>query len=185
MLKELSLRSETDFNQVYEEGISLLLDSFAHSYDQDILYTKDARKRKMYYGGKFENKETTLHERDHFKLIVHDANEIPLFLGPNKQIAELSGSYDVAVGEVFIPLQEMILVHLEIIVINSMFKKFGKQTKIVRKNRQERESMRGKNSKMWEKSKPIEKILCERRKCRENTKYQQKKPSNIAKLYTY
>ena len=45
--------------------------------------------------------------------------------------------------------------------------------------------MRGKNSKMWEKSKPIEKILYERRKCRENTKYQQKKPSNIAKLYTY
>ena len=59
----------------------------------------------MYESGKLEHEDTPGDGLDQPKLLIHNKNEIPLFLGPNKRYITLDRYSGPSVGEVKIPLK--------------------------------------------------------------------------------
>ena len=90
-------------DKIYEKGINLVIDSFAHTNFKDITDVRDVRTSKL------ENRDTPVDGFDEPKLLIHNKNEIPLFLGPNKKYLTLDryspGYGKSSVGEVRIPLK--------------------------------------------------------------------------------
>ena len=64
----------------------------------------------MYYSGNYEHETTPVDGMDQPKLLIHNKNEIPLFLGPNKRYLTLDRYSGYSVGEVQIPLKVVIII---------------------------------------------------------------------------
>ena len=92
-------------DEIYEKGINLMIDSFAHTYQKDISFEKDYKNQDMLNSGKLEHKNTPVDGLDESKLLIHNKNEIPLLLGPNKRYLTLERYTGNSVGEVRIPLK--------------------------------------------------------------------------------
>ena len=87
-------------DKIYKQGITFMIDSFAHTDQKDITYVRDEKRSELY-----EQQDTPVDGFDESKLLIHNKNEIPLFLGPYKRYFTLerySGSF---IGEVQIPLK--------------------------------------------------------------------------------
>ena len=66
----------------------------------------------MYYSGNQEHEATPVDGLDQPKLLIHNKNEIPLFLGPNKRYLTLDRYSGISVGEVQIPLKVVIIIEI-------------------------------------------------------------------------
>ena len=91
-------------NKIYEKGINLVIDSFAHTNSKDVTVVRDSER----YSGNLEHGDTPVDGLNQPKLLIHNKNEIPLFLGPNKRYLTLENykyNYGDYVGEVQIPMK--------------------------------------------------------------------------------
>ena len=59
----------------------------------------------MYLNGELDDENTPVDDLDQPKLLIHNKNEIPLFLGPNKRYLTLDKYYGDSIGEYKIPLK--------------------------------------------------------------------------------
>ena len=59
----------------------------------------------MFENGVYEDEDTPLEMSNEPKLLIHNRNEIPLFLGPDSRIATVKSEYSYGINEVFVPLQ--------------------------------------------------------------------------------
>ena len=89
-------------NEIYEKGINIMIDSFAHTDEKDISFVRDSKREDK---PNSEHKDTPVDGLDEPKLLIHNKNEIPLFLGPNKKYLTLVRYDGHSVGEVQIPLK--------------------------------------------------------------------------------
>ena len=90
--------------------MNLIIDSFAHIKQEDMTNIRDYSRNDMYYNGKLEHEDTPVDGLDQPKLLIHNKNEIPLFLGPSKQYLTLDSYYGNSVGEIKIPLKVFIII---------------------------------------------------------------------------
>ena len=59
----------------------------------------------MFENGVYEDEDTPLEMTNEPKLLIHNRNEIPLFLGPDSRVATVKSSNKNEIKEVVIPLQ--------------------------------------------------------------------------------
>ena len=95
-------------NKIYKKGINFIIDSFAHTNQKDITDVRDSVRSLLY-----ENEDTPLDGFEQPKLLIHNKNEIPQFLGPYKKYFTVGmlekGYYREYVGEVKIPLEVILI----------------------------------------------------------------------------
>ena len=87
--------------KIYKQGITLIIDTFAHTNEKDITAIRDYSSE----SGEGEHEDTPVDGLDQPKLLIHTKNEIPLILGPNKRYLTLDRYAGNSVGEVRIPLK--------------------------------------------------------------------------------
>ncbi len=93
-------------NKIYNEGITIIIDSLSHSNPLRMRTTKDEKTEGMYANGGYEDEDTPIEVINEPKILIHNKNEIPLFLGPDTRVATVKRKRIInGVGEVFIPLQ--------------------------------------------------------------------------------
>ena len=100
-------------DKIYQKGMNLIIDSYAHTQEKDMTFIRDYSRNEMYYSGKLEHEDTPVDGLDQPKLLIHNKNEIPLFLGPSKQYLTLDRYYGYSVdsvGEIKIPLKVSIII---------------------------------------------------------------------------
>ena len=90
---------------MYKQGITNIIDSFGHTNEKDLLAVRDSKKSAMYLNGELDDENTPVDDLDQPKLLIHNKNEIPLFLGPNKRYLTLDKYYGDSIGEYKIPLK--------------------------------------------------------------------------------
>ena len=93
-------------NRIYNEGITIIIDSLSHSNPLRMRTTKDEKTEGMYANGGYEDQDTPIEVINEPKILIHNKNEIPLFFGPDTRVATVKRIKIInGVGEVFVPLQ--------------------------------------------------------------------------------
>ncbi len=76
-------------NRIYNEGITIIIDSLSHSNPRIMRTTKDEKTEGMYANGVYEDEDTPIDVINEPKILIHNKNEIPLFLGPDTRVASV------------------------------------------------------------------------------------------------